>query len=133
MRGRITKALDLQEQASQSEAAFDIIIKNISINLYAKNFGSKFLELGLNHTLYTTDHLHGSHLLWVARGYLFTNVSPTQAIHITLKSEKDQHLQILGRTKVPIKDLLLNYRQLFCQNYIFNASSELLAVMILGF
>lgn len=51
-----------------------MIVNNISVNLYSKSFGRKWLELNLKSKTYKTEALHGSHLLWVERGFLFKRV-----------------------------------------------------------
>lgn len=113
----------MSEQEEEAEVSFDILISNLSVNLYSKSFGRKFVELSLGQTLYSTDFLHGSHLLWVGRGYLFTEVTAPQSIEISLKCEKDDYLKILGKAKISIGDLLLNHRQSFCQSYLFTPNS----------
>jgi len=83
--------------------------------------------------MYTTDSLHGSHLLWVNRGYLFKKVLSSDFLYISLKSEVDNYLKILGKAKINVNELLLNYKQSFYQTYLHSPSDELLAVIIVGY
>jgi hypothetical protein len=72
--------------SNQSEHKFDIVVSNLSVNLYSKSFGRKFIELASGNTFHCTEGLHGSHLLWVGKGYLFRRSTSCHYINFCLKS-----------------------------------------------